>query len=209
MYSHPCSIDAPVAEVGVNGLPFGKVTRVSSPATALTQNVENRVKDFPHINFTGTTTRIRLWNHVPKQFKLVLREVAGISFTYVALSVLWNVYLQLTLSELFYYSTDFSNTLLEYLREYVVAKNQDKWQELVGYLEKHQPEIINYNRRIRAGKTIGSGRVEKGVDLTVGSRQKHKGMSWRTKVVEPYVYSRCLTTEKFTACLDSSGLHFG
>lgn len=70
---------------------------------------------------------------------------------------------------------------LEYLREHVVAKNQDKCQELVGYLAKHQPEIINYNRRSRAGKTIGSGRVEKGVDLTVGSRQKHRGMSWRPK----------------------------
>ena len=47
--------------------------------------------------------------------------------------------------------------------------------------EKHQLEIINYSHRSRAGKTIGSGRVEKGVDLTVRSRQKHKGMSWRPK----------------------------
>ena len=69
---------------------------------------------------------------------------------------------------------------LEYLK-HILVKNQDKWQELIGYLEKHQAEIINYNRRSRAGKTIGSGRVEKGVDLTVGSRQKHKGMSWRPK----------------------------
>lgn len=72
-------------------------------------------------------------------------------------------------------------TALEYLRQYVVVKNQDKWQELINYLEKHQSEIINYNRRSRAGKTIGSGQVEKGVDLTVGSRQKHRGMSWSTK----------------------------
>lgn len=27
-------------------------------------------------------------------------------------------------------------------------------------IEKHQAEIINYNRRSRASKTIGSGRVE-------------------------------------------------
>lgn len=40
-------------------------------------------------------------------------------------------------------------------------------------------EIINYNHRSRMGKTIGSGRVEKGVDLIVGQRQKNKGMSWR------------------------------
>jgi len=62
---------------------------------------------------------------------------------------------------------------LDYLRNSVVVKNQEKWQELIGYLSKHQAEIIDYNRRSRAGKTIGSGQVEKGVDLTVGSRQKH------------------------------------
>lgn len=45
--------------------------------------------------------------------------------------------------------------------------------------EKHQPEIIDYKRWSQAGKTIGSGRVEKGVDLTVGRRQKNKEMSWR------------------------------
>ena len=32
--------------------------------------------------------------------------------------------------------------------------------------------------RRQAGKTIGSGRMEKGVDLVIGNRQKHKGMSW-------------------------------
>ena len=72
-------------------------------------------------------------------------------------------------------------TALDYLRQLIAVKNQDKWQELIGYLSKHQLEIINYNLRSRAGKTIVSGRVEKGVDLTVGSRQKKKGMSWRPK----------------------------
>ena len=71
-----------------------------------------------------------------------------------------------------------TTTVLEYLKYQVASKNQDKWQELIGYLEKHQHEIINYKRRSQVGKTIGSGRVEKGVDLTVGSRQKNKGMSW-------------------------------
>ncbi|PSB44841.1 hypothetical protein C7B80_19215 [Cyanosarcina cf. burmensis CCALA 770] len=55
----------------------------------------------------------------------------------------------------------------------------DKLQELIRDLEKHQSEIINYSRRNQAGKTIGSGRVDKAVNLTVGSRQKNKGMSWR------------------------------
>ena len=68
---------------------------------------------------------------------------------------------------------------LDYLRTQVAVRNQEKWSELIGYLEKHHAEIINYNRRRRAGKTIGSGRMEKGVDLTVGRRQKKKAMSWR------------------------------
>jgi len=42
-----------------------------------------------------------------------LSEVTGVSFTHDALSVLCSAYSQLTLSELFYYSTDFSNTLLQ------------------------------------------------------------------------------------------------
>lgn len=67
---------------------------------------------------------------------------------------------------------------LGYLKYQVAPRNQDKWQELIGYLEKHQHEIINYKRRSQAKKTIGSGRAEKGVDLAVGFRQKNKGMSW-------------------------------
>jgi len=31
---------------------------------------------------------------------------------------------------------------------------RNKWSELIGYLEKHYSEIINYNRRRRAGRTI-------------------------------------------------------
>ena len=68
---------------------------------------------------------------------------------------------------------------LEYLKTQVKVRNQEKWLELIGYLEKHQSEIINYNRRHLVGKTIGSGRMEKGVDLTVGRRQKKKAISWR------------------------------
>lgn len=68
---------------------------------------------------------------------------------------------------------------LEFLKHQVSVKNQDKWRELIGYLKKHQQKIINYNHRNRMGKTIGSGRVQKGVDLTIGQRQKNKGMSWR------------------------------
>lgn len=37
-------------------------------------------------------------------------------------------------------------------------------RELVRYLEKDSQEIIDYQRRQQAGKTIGSGRMEKGVE---------------------------------------------
>jgi hypothetical protein len=87
-----------------------------------------------------------------------------------------SMYLKFLLSQLWQGKT---TVVLEYLKHQVVPRNQDKLQELIGYLERHQSEIIDYNRRSRAGKTIGSGRMEKGVDLVVGHRQKNKGMSWR------------------------------
>jgi len=60
-----------------------------------------------------------------------------------------------------------------------VSDTRKKWKkELSAYLEKHRPEIINYEKRKGIGKSIGSGRVENGVKQTVGQRQKHKGMSW-------------------------------
>jgi hypothetical protein len=68
---------------------------------------------------------------------------------------------------------------LDYLNNQVKARNPKKLEELIGYLEKHQDEIIDYQRRQQVGKSIGSGRMEKGVDLVVGHRQKKKGMSWR------------------------------
>ena len=61
------------------------------------------------------------------------------------------------------------------------VRNPEKWSELIGYLEKHQSEIINYNRRRLVCKTIGSGRMEKGVDLTVGRRQKKKALVLETQ----------------------------
>ena len=70
---------------------------------------------------------------------------------------------------------------LKYLHNWVQPRNGEKLAELVGYLEKHRTEIIDYERRKQAGRTIGSGRVEKGVDQVIGHRQKQKGTSWRPK----------------------------
>jgi len=71
-----------------------------------------------------------------------------------------------------------TDTALVYLQTAVRPKNTKQLEALVTYLEKHQAEIIDYGRRQRAGKPIGSGRMEKGVDQVIGARQKHKGMSW-------------------------------
>jgi len=71
--------------------------------------------------------------------------------------------------------------VLLYLSTEVKAKNPAKLKDLIGYIEKHKAEIIDYERRQKAGKTIGSGRMEKGVDQVIGYRQKKKGMSWVKK----------------------------
>jgi hypothetical protein len=46
--------------------------------------------------------------------------------------------------------------VLDYLNNKVDAKNEDKLQKLIGYIEKHQEEIIDYDRRKKAGKEVGS-----------------------------------------------------
>ena len=71
-----------------------------------------------------------------------------------------------------------ASKVLTYLKTQIKARNQQKLDELITYITKHEREIINYEWRRQAGKTIGSGRMEKGVDTVIGHRQKHKGMSW-------------------------------
>ncbi len=84
--------------------------------------------------------------------------------------------------ELFYYLwRGMADEAINYLKKEVTAKNKQKLSELITYLEKHKVEIIDYGRRQKAGKTIGSGRMEKGVDQVIGHRQKKKGSSWSKK----------------------------
>jgi hypothetical protein len=71
------------------------------------------------------------------------------------------------------------HTVVDYLKTEVNAKNEAKLKELVTYIDKHRDEIIDYRRRKKAGKPVGSGYVEKGCDQVIGRRQKKKGMSWR------------------------------
>lgn len=61
---------------------------------------------------------------------------------------------------------------------FMFAKNEAKRAELVGYLEKNETHIIDYEKRKAAGKIIGSGRTEKQNDVLVSKRQKRKAMAW-------------------------------
>jgi hypothetical protein len=58
------------------------------------------------------------------------------------------------------------------------ARNEEKLDELIGYLRKHQGEIPDYNQRRIHCQFNGSGHVEKANDLLVARRQKHQGMHW-------------------------------
>lgn len=64
------------------------------------------------------------------------------------------------------------------LLESVKGRNPVKQAELKGYLEKNKAYIIDYEKRRKTGKIIGSGRMEKENDVVVAQRQKRKGMSW-------------------------------
>jgi len=57
-------------------------------------------------------------------------------------------------------------------------KNQQRLDELIGYLQRHQPYIPCYAVRKELGLRNSSNRGEKSNDLLVSSRQKHNGMSW-------------------------------
>ena len=118
--------------------------------------------------FGATVIVILDWYHLCKRLRQLMSMIA-------VNQVEKKQHLKFLLAQLWQGKTTIA---LEYLKHQVNPRNRDKWQELSGYLEKHQHEIINYKRRNQVGKTIGSGRVEKGVDLSVGSRQKNKGMSW-------------------------------
>jgi len=74
----------------------------------------------------------------------------------------------------------------------VDPRKPEKAEELREYLTRHAAEIIDYERRQKAGKPIGSGRVEKSVDQTAGNRQKRKGMSWSPSGSRALAHFKCV-----------------
>ncbi|MBK8751629.1 MAG: hypothetical protein IPL99_08240 [Candidatus Competibacteraceae bacterium] len=69
-------------------------------------------------------------------------------------------------------------TVLDYLRKKVQAKNEEKYLELIGYLEKHRDEIIDYQLRKKAGKMIGVALLKR-LRSNHWTPSEEKGMSWR------------------------------
>lgn len=118
--------------------------------------------------FGVTVVVILDWFHLGKKVKQLMSMIARTSAEQ-------ETYLKFIFSQLWRGRTA---AVLTYLRTQVNSKNPEKLSELIGYLEKHQSEIIDYQRRQQAGKTIGSGRIEKCCDQVIGHRQKKKGMSW-------------------------------
>ena len=59
-----------------------------------------------------------------------------------------------------------------------IIKSEERRQDLISYLQRKEPVIACYAIRRKLGLRISSNLVEKANDLTVASRQKHRGMSW-------------------------------
>ena len=118
--------------------------------------------------FGMTVVIILDWFHLGKKVRELMSMIAPTKAEKVT-------YLKFIFYHLWHGKTE---TVLDYLKTVVKTKNAEKLTELIGYIEKHKSEIIDYKRRQQAGKVIGSGRIEKGCDQVIGHRQKKKGMSW-------------------------------
>ena len=59
-----------------------------------------------------------------------------------------------------------------------MVRNQERFDDLIGYVERKKPYLPCYALRHILGLKNSSQSVEKTNDLVVSSRQKHNGMSW-------------------------------
>jgi hypothetical protein len=80
--------------------------------------------------------------------------------------------------------------VLDYLNTKVKAKNEEKLQELIGYIEKHQEEIVDYDRRKKAGKEVGSKPEEDVDSQSVSNVQAFKKAN-RVENASDNVAKRC------------------
>lgn len=153
------------------------------PIVAITDGASNIRKRLHLLNCQGITL-ILDWYHLCKKLREFLSMIAR------------NKAEKTEHSKFLFLNLWHGNTsdVVTYLRTQIKTRNQQKLSELITYITKHESEIINYELRRQTGKTIGSGRMEKGVDTGIGHRQKHKGMSWSA------LGSKALAILKVTEC---------
>ena len=155
----------------------------SLPIVAITDGASNIRKRIRILNEQGITL-ILDWYHLCKKMREFLSMITR------------NKSEKTEHSKFLFFNLWRGNTsdVLTYIKTKIKARNQQRLDELITYITKHESEIINYEFRRQVGKTIGSGRMEKRVDLVIGNRQKHKGMSWSE------LGSRALAILKVTEC---------
>ena len=153
------------------------------PIVAITDGASNIRKRLNKLSCKGITL-ILDWYHLCKKLREFLSMITR------------NKTEKIEHSKFLFFNLWRGNTseVITYLQSKIKARNQQKLDELITYITKHKSEIINYELRRQAGKTIGSGRMEKRVDLVIGHRQKHKGTSWSS------LGSKALAILKVTEC---------
>jgi hypothetical protein len=72
------------------------------------------------------------------------------------------------------------------------ARNHERLDELIQYLQDRRAYIPNYRQRRRERQYIGSAHVEKANDLIVAKRQKGRGMHWRVETSDALAALRTL-----------------
>jgi len=72
------------------------------------------------------------------------------------------------------------------------AKNIEKLDELINYLDNRRSYLPNYHERRIQRKYIGSAHTEKANDLIVARRQKHQGMHWSEQTSDALAALRTL-----------------
>jgi hypothetical protein len=72
------------------------------------------------------------------------------------------------------------------------AKNTERLEEWITYLNERAPYIPNYRERRRTCQYIGSGTVEKMNDVLVARRQKGQGMRWQESTSDALAALRTL-----------------
>jgi Uncharacterised protein family (UPF0236) len=121
--------------------------------------------------FLSCITFILDWYHLEKKLKLMCTMIGKTKIESKALST--------KLRQLCY--TGKVAMVINYLENLPEVKNEEKRSELLTYLKNNEASIIDYRKRKKIGKPIGSGRIESFINETVSKREKIRGVTWRPR----------------------------